>query len=74
MEKVRVSNFPDLRKDMVNGGVINSNKESYSFYKEQRSKMLKELSEKDLMKEEINNMKDDIAEMKTMLKLLLDKR
>lgn len=74
MDKVRVNNFPDLRKDLSNGGVVNSNLESYEYYKERRAKVLREISEKDAMREEINNMKDDISDIKTMLKLLLDKR
>lgn len=74
MDKVKVNNFPDLRKDLSNGGVVNSNLESYEYYKERRAKVLREISEKDAMREEINNMKDDISDIKTMLKLLLDKR
>jgi hypothetical protein len=74
MSKVKVNNYPDLKKDLVNGGVVNSNIDSFEFYKERRAKALKEISEKDAMKEEINSMKSELSDIKDMLKLLLDKQ
>ncbi len=74
MSRVRVNNFPDLKKDLANGGVVNSNIDSFEYYKERRAKALKEMTEKDAMNEEINNMRSEISDIKTMLKLLLDKQ
>lgn len=74
MEKVRVNNFPDLKKDLTNGGVVNANLESFEYYKERRAKALREISEKEAMTEEINSMRSEISEIKTMLKLILDKQ
>jgi hypothetical protein len=74
MSKVKVNNFPDLKKDLVNGGVVNSNIDSFESYKERRAKALKEISEKDAMKEEINTMRSELSDIKDMLKLLLDKQ
>lgn len=69
----KVENFPDLKKDLSTGGVVNTNLDSYESYKLYRAKLLKEQTEKDTMSEEINNMKNDINDIKTMLKNLLDK-
>jgi hypothetical protein len=74
MSKVKVNNYPDLKKDLVNGGVVNSNIDSFEYYKERRAKALKEISEKDAMKEEINTMRSELSDIKDMLKLLLDKQ
>lgn len=74
MEKVRVNSFPDLRKDMSNGGVINANIDSYNSYMQKREQLIKEKQEKAAMKEEINNMKQDISDIKNMLTLLLDRK
>jgi hypothetical protein len=74
MEKVRVNSFPDLRKDLSNGGVVNANIDSYYSYKQKREQLIKEKQEKTAMREEINNMKQDIFEIKNMLTLLLDRK
>jgi hypothetical protein len=74
LSKVKVNNYPDLKKDLVNGGVVNSNIDSFEYYKERRAKALKEISEKDAMKEEINTMRSELSDIKDMLKLLLDKQ
>ncbi len=71
---VRVESFPDLRKDPLNGGVVNSNIGSYNTYQERKKKSLKEQAEKQAMVDEINSMKNDISEIKTLLQLLLDKK
>ena len=74
MDRVRVNSFPDLRKDMSSGGVINANIDSYNSYREKRDQIIKEKQEKAAMKEEINNMKQDISDIKNMLTLLLDRK
>jgi hypothetical protein len=74
MNLVRVESFPDFRKDISNGGVVNSNKDSYASYIEKKKRVLSEQAEKDAMKDEINSMKQDINEIKNMLTLLLDKQ
>lgn len=71
---VRVNSYPDLRKDTINGGVINTNLDSYKSYMEKREQLIKEKEEKAAMKEEINNMKQDISDIKQMLTLLLDRK
>ena len=69
----KVENFPDLKKDLTTGGVVNTNLDSYESYKLYRAKLLMEQSEKATMTEEINNMKNDINDIKSMLKTLLGK-
>lgn len=71
---MRVESFPDLRKDMNNGGVVNSNKDSYDTYIQRKNKLLQDQAEKEAMTEEINNMKTDISEIKSMLTILLDRK
>lgn len=70
----RVESFPDLRKDTNNGGVVNSNRDSYDTYIERRNKLLNDAAEKQAMQKEINSMQEDISEIKHILKLLLDRK
>jgi hypothetical protein len=74
MNFVRVESFPDLRKDINNGGVVNSNTDSYTAYLEKKKRILSEQAEKDAMKEEINNIKQDLSEIKQLLTLLMDRK
>lgn len=75
MEKMlRVESFPDLRKDVTNGGVVNSNRDSYDTYIQRKNKLLKDQAEKEAMTDEINNMKRDISDIKNMLTILLDRQ
>ena len=71
---MRVESFPDLRKDVSNGGVVNSNKDSYDTYIQRKNKIIQDQAEKEAMAEEINNMKMDISHIKNMLTILLDRK
>ena len=68
--KYLVKDHTDLRKDSYSKVVTNENNESYKKYvleKQQREKQLE-------MEKDINIMRKDIAEIKTILLRLLDNR
>lgn len=80
MTLLRVDGYTGLRKDQSNGGVINVDKSAYEAHKIAREVALRNIAEKratestmQSMQSEINNMKDDISEIKMMLAQLLSK-
>jgi hypothetical protein len=78
---VKVDGFESLRKDKTNGGVINVDKNAYKAYLISKSLAEKRETEKKItqeavgsMQSEINNIKQDITEIKTMLLSLLNSK
>ena len=57
---IQVEGHPNLYRDEKTGAIINNDSSGYSAYMKQKSK-------KELEKEELNNMKIEISEIKEML-------
>tara|TARA_B100001113_G_C21073938_1_gene606779 strand:+ start:1089 stop:1286 length:198 start_codon:yes stop_codon:yes gene_type:complete len=57
---IQVEGHPNLYRDEKTGAIINNDSSGYSAYMKQKSK-------KELEKEELNNMKKEISEIKEML-------
>lgn len=75
---VRVDGYTNLRKDTSTGGVVNVDKNSYESYQLSKRIALKQIEEKKITEETIENIqteltavKNDIGEIKGMLSLLL---
>ena len=66
MKTVKIENSK-LERDMNSKAVLNTNRTALERYKMERNKRLKEI-------EDINNMKNDIAELKEMVAQLLGKQ
>ena len=76
----KVEGFSNLRKDTANGGVVNVDYKSYSSYKAQRLVALQKQEETKKtsnsvtkLENEINNLKDDMQQIKSMLLMLIEK-
>ena len=69
----KVEGEPDLVKEPKSKGIINTNKNAYQRYKEHQKSKISELAEKEQMKKEINILKDDMKDIKSMLTQLLEK-
>ena len=63
---IRVEGHPNLYRDEASGAIINCDSVAYNQY-------VNSLHSRDFQKKEIDNMKNDINEIKSLLKQLLEK-
>lgn len=63
----KVKDYTHLRKDSANGGIINVDSDAYLAYKRQKSLLLMSIKDRESMRSEINSMKKDLEEIKTLL-------
>jgi len=74
MSQVKVESHPELRRDEWSKGITNVDNDAFNNYmqgaltRQQRAKTLEENSK------EINNLKEDMSEVKDMLRQLLSKQ
>ena len=74
MSQVKVEHYPELRRDELSKGITNVDNTAYNNYmngalaRKQRAKTLEENTK------EINNLKEDVSEIKDMLQQLLSKQ
>ena len=80
MSLVQVEGFSSLRKDTTNGGVVNIDKRSYEAHKAQKFATLRNVQQQKSTQEavvhlqdEINTIKTDLVDIRTMLVQLLQK-
>jgi len=62
--KVKVENEPGLIRDTVTGAILNSDQNALKAYKEKKRKQI-------AMEEDINSLKNDIVDIKSMIKELI---
>ena len=74
MSQVKVEHYPELRRDEWSKGITNVDNDAYNNYmqgaltRKQKAKTLEENTK------EINNLKEDMSEVKDMLRQLLSKQ
>ena len=74
MSQVKVEHYPELRRDEWSKGITNVDNTAYNNYmngalaRKQRAQTLEENTK------EINNLKEDMSEVKDMLRQLLSKQ
>jgi len=80
MEYVKIESNPTLFRDMTSNAIINTNKEEYLNYinRVSRQTSLNETitnttEQIEVLKTEINSMKEDLSDIKIMLLSLIDK-
>lgn len=80
MTLAKVEGFTNLQKDTSAGGVVNTDKRSYDNYIATRNAIRAQKAEADSAKQtvetlsnEINNIKDDLKDIKTILMSLINK-
>jgi len=70
MKKIaKVQDNPDLIRDMGTQAILNTNIDALSAYKKQKAKY----REIDQAFNDINNMKQEMSELKTLMQRILDK-
>lgn len=65
----KVQDNPDLIRDMGNQAILNTNMDALTAYKKQKAKY----REIDQAFDDINSMKQEMSELKTLMQRLLDK-
>ena len=74
MSQVKVEHYPELRRDEYSKGITNIDNDAYSKYmtgaltRKQRNATLESNTE------EINNLKEDVSEIKDMLRQIISKQ
>lgn len=68
MTKLQVEEFPNLYRDPKTRAVINDNKEEYESYIRSRDQKLKELNRVEKLENDMSDLKDDINEIKSLLR------
>jgi hypothetical protein len=70
---VKIQNKDGLVRDMSSGAVLNTNRTDYENYltRKRQSELVKEQATKQV--EEINNLKNELSEIKQMLLALMNK-
>lgn len=70
---VKIQNKDGLVRDMSSGAVLNTNRTDYENYltRKRQSELVKEQASKQV--EEINNLKNELSEIKQMLLALMNK-
>ena len=66
MKKIKVKDSNSLYRDEESGAILNCNDSAYDSYLQLKEKKLKEVAEMD-------KLKDDVDELKDMMKLILSK-
>lgn len=68
---IKVKGNPSLVRDTKSGAIINTSKSEYQSYMNLKNNMLERKSQLESNTEEINNIKQDISEIKQMLLQLI---
>lgn len=73
MEKVKVDGHPDLYRDVKSGAIINKNSSDYENYMRTHRVRMTEKQKINEMESDLNSIKDEISEIKFLLKQLIQK-
>jgi len=71
---LKVEGHDSLYRDTSSGAIINSSETGYKKYMAQRKKLESKSKEFQKQNEEINKLKDDLIDIKNMLRTLLEKQ
>ena len=69
---VKVKDHKDLVRDPVSNGIVNTNKSKYDEYIARRDAATKSKKNEITMKEDLDNLKGEINEIKSLLKELVN--
>lgn len=72
-QRLKVQDHTNLERDMHSGGIVNTSKSDYINFMEARNKRLAERHRVQSMCDEINSLKNEMQDIKEMLRLVLEK-
>ena len=70
-EFVKVKDHPNLQRDPLSNGIVNTNQSDYDEYVARRDAANKAKDDEVTMKEDLDNLKGEINEIKSLLKELV---
>ncbi len=73
MSLVPVENHPGLYRDSVTNAIVNKSKSDFDLYSKTRSKMLSKEERINNLEKKVDNLSDDIGDIKSMLQSFLNK-
>ena len=74
MSEVKVENHPELARDEYSKGITNIDNDAYSKYMQSAMTRKERNATLQSNTEEINNLKEDVSEIKDMLRQLISKQ
>jgi len=72
MEFIKVEGHDGLVRDPNTKAIINTNRDDYEKYKKQRETKLKEKEKVERIESDVNSIKNDLDEIKSILRSLID--
>lgn len=69
--KIKVENHSNLFRDSETGAIVNTNYTEYKNYMNSLKYKKRELNRIDMLENNVNSLKDDIQEIKDLLKCLI---
>ena len=73
MEKQPVKDVPGLFRDSQSGAMLNCSDVEYRNYMDAKNQKMKELNQRENDRNEVQQLKSDVDELKDMMKLILHK-
>ena len=73
MSLVPVENHPGLYRDSVTNAIVNKSKSDFEHYTKTRNKMLSKEERINTLEQKVDNLSDDIGDIKSMLQSFLNK-
>lgn len=72
-EYIKVEGHPGLVRDKTSQAIINTNKEEYENYLYARKKKIEELNRMEKVETKIENLNNELSEIKSLMNKILDK-
>ncbi len=72
-EYIKVEGHPGLVRDKASQAIINTNKEEYKNYLYARQKKIEELNRMEEVESKIENINNELSEIKSLMNKILDK-
>ena len=73
MSLIPVENHPGLYRDSVTNAIVNKSKSDFDHYTKTRNKMLSKEERINTLEQKVDNLSDDIGDIKSMLQSFLSK-
>ena len=73
MSLIPVENHPGLYRDSVTNAIVNKSKSDFDHYTKTRNKMLSKEERINHLEQKVDNLSDDIGDIKSMLQSFLSK-
>jgi len=73
MSLIPVENHPGLYRDSVTNAIVNKSKSDFDHYTKTRNRMLSKEERINTLEQKVDNLSDDIGDIKSMLQSFLSK-